>query len=119
MRAESSGGTLRVREDRTALILRAEFELEPYRTRPQAKNCRAGCHIFADRAGLAEIGLCAGDPRGAAANRSGFSEVGSTVLGGAVSVVKLLQILCQAQVLLKVGQRLTSPGFQFGVLAAF
>jgi hypothetical protein len=58
--------------------------------------------------------------RGAhAANRSGFSEVGSTVLGGAVSVVKLLQILCQAQVLLKVGQRLTSPGFQFGVLAAF
>jgi hypothetical protein len=36
-----------------------------------------------------------------------------------VSVVKLLQILCQAQVLLKMGQRLTSPGFQFGVLAAF
>ncbi len=29
MRAESSGGTLRVREDRTALILRAEFDSSP------------------------------------------------------------------------------------------
>jgi hypothetical protein len=33
--------------------------------------------------------------------------------------MKLLQILCQTQVLLKMGQRLTGPGFQFGVLAAF
>ena len=33
--------------------------------------------------------------------------------------LKLLQILCQTQVLRKMGQRLTGPGFQFGVLAAF